>query len=64
MTVPFNAEEITDCSLRLQMNVLMQTMSLIDKRLARNERQMAELRSFVLAKQGAGNESEPESGSK
>lgn len=38
------------------MQVMMQTMTLIEKRLARNERQMAELRGFVLGQghQGGG----------
>lgn len=34
------------------MNVLMQTMSLMDQRLARNERQMSQLRDFVLSQSG------------
>ncbi len=37
------------CSCDRQMNVLMQTMSLLDARLTRNERQMQEMRTLLVA---------------
>lgn len=36
----------------VQMNVMMQTIALIDKRLGRSERQLADLRALVVSQHG------------